>query len=78
MAKTVAVTEAIKSLAEVEANFNLQSSQNEQFFTEWVEDLPSLTEANQSNLDVMRRRFVYHRATGDLLEGAVILLVASR
>jgi hypothetical protein len=77
MAKTVAVTEAVNSLAEVETKFNLQLSQNEQFFTEWVENLPLLTETEQAKLDVMRRRFVYHRSTGDLLEGAMILLVAS-
>lgn len=77
MAKTVAVTEAVKSLAETEAKFGLHQSQDEQFFTEWATSLPSLTETERAELDVVRRRLAYHRSTGDLLEGAVTLLVAS-
>lgn len=77
MAKTVAVTEAVKSLAETEAKFGLHQSQDEQFFTEWATSLPPLTETEQAELEVMRRRLTYHRSTGDLLEGAVTLLVAS-
>jgi len=77
MAKAVAVTEAVKSLAEAEAKFGLQRSDDEQFFPEWLEGLPALTELELAELDVMRRRLSYHRADGDLLEGAVTLLVAS-
>ncbi|MDX2254177.1 MAG: type I restriction enzyme HsdR N-terminal domain-containing protein [Pseudanabaenaceae cyanobacterium bins.39] len=66
-----------KSLAGLEARVGLYQSQDEQFFGEWTTNLPLLTETEQAELDVMRRRLAYHRSHGDLLEGAVTLLVAS-
>lgn len=77
MAKVVAVTDAIKSLADVKARFELQRTEDEHFFIEWQTSLPDLTEAEHDALTVLRRRLLYHRADGDLLEGAVTLLVAS-
>lgn len=77
MAKVVAVTDAIQNLADAEARFGLHRTEEETFFTEWQTSLPDLTEAEQNALMVLRRRLLYHRADGDLLEGAVTLLVAS-
>jgi hypothetical protein len=77
MAKIIAVTEAIKSLAEAEARFNLTRNDGEDFFTEWQAQLPLLSDSEQIALDTLRRRLIYHRADGELLEGAVTLLVAS-
>ncbi|MEG3918854.1 type I restriction endonuclease [Microcoleus sp. POL10_C6] len=77
MAKVIAVTEAIKSLAEAESRLNLSRNEDEAFFTEWQTQLPSLSDSEQTALDTLRRRLLYHRADGELLEGAVTLLVAS-
>lgn len=77
MAKVIAVTEAIKSLAEAESRLNLSRTEDEAFFTEWQSELPSLSDSEQTALDTLRRRLLYHRADGELLEGAVTLLVAS-
>ena len=77
MAKVVAVTEAIKSLAEAESRLNLSRAEDETFFTEWQTDLPSLSDSEQTALATLRRRLLYHIADGELLEGAVTLLVAS-
>ncbi|MCL1464787.1 type I restriction enzyme HsdR N-terminal domain-containing protein [Argonema galeatum] len=77
MAKFVAVTEAIKSLAEAESKLNLSRTEDEAFFTEWQTELPNLSDSEQTALDTLRRRLLYHRADGELLEGAVTLLVAS-
>lgn len=77
MAKVVAVTEAIKSLAEAESRLNLSRAEDETFFTEWQSQLLSLSDSEQTDLDTLRRRLLYHRADGELLEGAVTLLVAS-
>ncbi|MEG4306413.1 type I restriction endonuclease [Microcoleus sp. D3_18a_C4] len=77
MAKVIAVTEAIKSLAEAESRLNLSRTEDEAFFTEWQTQLPSLSDSEQTALDTLRRRLLYHRADGELLEGAVTLLVAS-
>jgi hypothetical protein len=77
MAKVLATPDAIKSLADVESRFGLQRNEDAAFFSEWQESLPSLTDSEQASLEIMRRRLLYHRADGDLLEGAVTLLVVS-
>lgn len=77
MAKVIAVTEAIKNLAEAESRLNLSRTEDEAFFTEWQTELPNPSNAEQTALDTLRRRLLYHRADGELLEGAVTLLVAS-
>ncbi|MEG5040444.1 MULTISPECIES: type I restriction enzyme HsdR N-terminal domain-containing protein [unclassified Microcoleus] len=77
MAKVIAVTEAIKSLAEAESRLNLSRTEDEAFFTEWQAQLPSPSDSEQTALDTLRRRLLYHRADGEWLEGAVTLLVAS-
>lgn len=77
MAKVIAVTEAIKSLAEAESRLNLSRTEDEAFFTEWQAQLPSPSDSEQTALDTLRRRLLYHRGDGELLEGAGTLLVAS-
>ncbi|MBD2462293.1 type I restriction enzyme HsdR N-terminal domain-containing protein [Oscillatoria sp. FACHB-1407] len=77
MARIIAVTDAVKSLSEVEARFGLRRAEDEQFFNEWQQDLPELNDAERSKLQILRQRLLYHRAEGDLLEGSVMLLVAS-
>ncbi|HAZ44319.1 MAG TPA: type I restriction endonuclease subunit R [Cyanobacteria bacterium UBA11369] len=77
MAKFVAITEAIKTLAEAESRLNLSRTEDEDFFTEWQMQLPIISDSEQTGLDTLRRRLLYHRADGELLEGAVTLLVVS-
>ncbi|WP_310833515.1 hypothetical protein [Aetokthonos hydrillicola] len=69
MTQTVAITEAITTLSDAENRFGLVRVESEQFFTEWNEGLLSeITEAEKASVDVLRRRYLYHRAAGDLLE----------
>jgi hypothetical protein len=77
MAQMIAVTDAVKSLAEAEARFQLERSSDPQFFLEWVDSLPSLTEPELTELERMCQRLAYHRSESELLEGAVTLLAAS-
>jgi Type I restriction enzyme R protein N terminus (HSDR_N) len=77
MAKIIAVTDAIKSLADVESRLNLQRNEDDRFFPEWQTDLPELNPSEAASIEIMRRRLRYHRADGELLEGAVMLLVTS-
>ena len=58
MAKVIAVTEAIKSLAEAESRFNLSQTEDEAFFAEWQAELPNLSDAEQTGLDRLRRRLL--------------------
>ncbi|MBD2359018.1 type I restriction enzyme HsdR N-terminal domain-containing protein [Tolypothrix sp. FACHB-123] len=77
MTQITAITETITSLSEAENRFGLVRIESEQFFPEWSSELPEITEAEKTALDVLRRRYLYHRGEGDLLEGTVMLLVVS-
>ncbi|KAM3094866.1 type I restriction endonuclease [Phormidesmis sp. 146-35] len=77
MVQITAITDAITTLAEAENQFGLRRTEDEQFFKEWIEGLPDLTDVDREALDTLRRRYVYHRTDGDLLEGTVSLLMAS-
>jgi hypothetical protein len=74
---TVAMTEAIKTLAEAERRFGLSRTEDETFFLEWQTDLPVLSAVERADLDGLRKRYLYQRAEGQLLEGTVTLLLAS-
>jgi len=74
---TVAITEAIKTLAEAERRFNLSHTEEASFLTEWQADLPELADSEKEVLDKLRSRYLYQRSSGQLLEGTVTLLLAS-
>lgn len=77
MVQKTAITKAIKSLAEVESRFNLRRTEDEQFLPEWYDNLPSITNEEKASLDIIRRRYLYHLADGNLTEGTVTLLIGS-
>ena len=72
-----AITEAIKTLAEAERIFNLQRTEDEEFFLEWQTNLPNLSDAEKTELDQLRKRYLYQRSQSHLLEQTVMLLFAS-
>jgi hypothetical protein len=74
---TVAITEAVKTLAEAERRFNLSRTEDESLFLEWQMTLPELIPTEQAALDELRQRYLYQRSEGQLLEGTVTLLMAS-
>ncbi|MEM0979757.1 MAG: type I restriction endonuclease subunit R [Cyanobacteria bacterium P01_H01_bin.58] len=74
---SVAVTEAITTLAEAEAQFNFRRTEDAQFFPEWCADLPLLTDVEKTDLTELRHRYLYQRSQGHLLESTVMLLFAS-
>jgi hypothetical protein len=81
LVQAIAVPDAATSLAEVESRFGLQRVENEQFFSEWQQDLPALSDAERAKLQILRRRLLYHRAEGDLLEilrGRIDVLIVQR
>jgi uncharacterized protein len=73
-----AITKIITTLGEAEQAFNLARTTNSEFFTEWWQDLPDLTELEKAVLDWVRGQYRYHRAQGDLAEGVVNLIMVSR
>jgi predicted type IV restriction endonuclease len=77
MTVTVGIAENIKSLNDLQAKFNLRQTEDDEFFTEWFEDLPELSDTEKVAIDRIRQRYVYHRNDGPLLEGTVNLVVVS-
>ncbi len=75
MTQSLAITDYIDSLAEVEARFGLSLRSDPNFFTEWTSDLLPLSTAEQQRLDLIKQRYLYHRQLGHLLEGAVNFIV---
>jgi hypothetical protein len=74
---TFAITETITTIAEAERRFNLSRTEDEAFFLEWQTMLPELSTVEKFALDDLRRRYLYQRSEGQLLEGTVTLLLAS-
>ena len=78
MAQTLAISQAISSIAQLREKFNLTPTDNDQFFTEWFQDLPDLTDEEKTSLDKIKHQFSRHRDRGELAEGTVNLLLVSR
>lgn len=72
-----AISKAITTIAQAEQRLGLSRTEDEQFFPEWQVGLPQLSQGDRSELQTMRRRYLYHRTEDHLLEGAVTLLLAS-
>ncbi|PZV17841.1 MAG: type I restriction endonuclease subunit R [Pseudanabaena sp.] len=75
--QTLAVTEAITTIAEAERKFGLSRSESRDFFTEWSDQLPVINPSDRANLEILWRRYIYHRSGGHLLESTVMLLLVS-
>jgi hypothetical protein len=74
---SIAITEAITTIAEAERRFRLVRVENEDFFPEWQKNLQALSTSEQLILQDVRRRYLYQRSAGQLLEGTVMLLLVS-
>lgn len=72
-----AITEVITTLTEAEQRFNLKRTEDRGFFPEWQTELSSLTETEKIALNQLRKRYLYQRSQRHLLEGTVMLLLAS-
>lgn len=74
---TVAVTETVTTIAEAEQKFGLNRSESKDFFAEWYDQLPEMNSSDRANLEILWRRYIYHRSGGHLLESTVMLLLVS-
>lgn len=74
---SLAVTEAITSINEAESRFNFSRNSDLQFFSEWQENLPELTQAERQTLDRIKNSYLYNSADGAMTEATVNLLLVS-
>lgn len=77
MVQTKPISKTITSLLDLRERFNLTPTTNEQFSSEFRQDLPELTDSEMATLDQIRNRFLRHRERGSLAEGTINHLVIS-
>ncbi|MGB7441573.1 MAG: type I restriction endonuclease subunit R [Coleofasciculaceae cyanobacterium] len=77
MVQTKPISKTITSLLDLRERFNLTPTTNEQFSSEFRQDLPELTDSEIATLDQIRNRFLRHRERGSLAEGTINHLVIS-
>ena len=77
MIQTYPIAKTITTLADLKQRFNLSATDNDQFFTEWQQDLPNLTPQERETLDQIKRRFERHRERSPLAEGVINQLLIS-
>lgn len=77
MAKVLAIAEAITTFRQVEEKLGLTLSDDPNFFQEWNEDLPDLSESGQLKLDAVRKNYLYQISDGALLEETIKLIILS-
>ncbi|EDX86411.1 hypothetical protein S7335_4115 [Synechococcus sp. PCC 7335] len=76
-AQILAVSESITTFRQVEQKLGLSLSDEPDFFLEWSGDLPSLTTAERSRLDDVRKNYLYQISDGTLLEETIKLVILS-
>ena len=73
--RTLVVTEAVTTISEAERKFGLRRNESKDFFREWYNQLPEINSSDLASLEVLWRRYIYHRSGGRLLENTVMLLL---
>lgn len=63
------------TLADLKEEFGLQKSANEEFFTEWCDNLPEISHLEKQALDRVKANYLSLVETAPLLEDAVKLVV---
>jgi len=66
------------TLAYLREKFNLQRTADEHFFTEWLTDLPELSDAEKQALDQVKSNYIYLAELRPMMEDIVKMVVVSR
>ncbi len=77
MVQTVGITKAITNLNEAHNKFNLTQTGDLQFFTEWFEDLPEITDREKEFLNRLKNRYLDYAADGAIAEGTIDKIMVS-
>ncbi|NJM70373.1 MAG: type I restriction endonuclease subunit R [Scytonema sp. RU_4_4] len=77
MVSSAGITDKIKSLSDLQTRCHLRQAEDDQFFHEWLKDLPILDQQEQAGIARIKQRYDYHRVDGLLLEGTINLVVVS-
>lgn len=66
------------TLAYLREKFNLQRTADESFFTEWLTDLPELSDEEKQALDRVKSNYLYLAELRPMMEDIVKMVVVSR
>ncbi len=77
MTTSLAIGEDITTFRQVQEKLGLTLTEDSEFFTEWMAELPALSEAEQARLDQVRRNYLYQISDGVLLEETIKMVVLS-
>ncbi|MEL6940478.1 MAG: type I restriction endonuclease subunit R [Cyanobacteria bacterium J06598_1] len=76
MATTIAVTQAVKTLKDAHELFDLRKADAD-FFTEWQNDLPELSNLEKAELTRLKNRYLYYLESGEISEGTANFIMLS-
>jgi hypothetical protein len=77
MATILTITEAIKTLGQIQEKLGFQLADEPTFFHEWL-DLPNnLSDSDHQRLDQIRRNYLYQSSAGILLEETIKMVLLS-
>ncbi|WP_414619294.1 type I restriction endonuclease subunit R [Calothrix sp. CCY 0018] len=71
------ITKAITNLTQAHAKLDVSPSSDANFFTEWKEPLPTLSDAEKAKLELLKRRYLYYADSGAITEGTINLILLS-
>ena len=71
MTQGLAISKTILTMAAPQQRFGVVSSQNQQFFVEWAENLPELTPVEIDTINQIKARFDRYRNQGFLTERSI-------
>ena len=83
MRSSLTITDAIKTLGQIEAKLGIRLSEDASFFTEWLGTLPeisdreALLQTDRDRLDRVRCNYLYQSTDGILLEETIKMVILS-
>lgn len=77
MVQTVGITKAITNLNEAHTKLNISQTNEQDFFTEWFNNLAEISTTEKQSLDRLKNRYLYYAADGAITEGTVNVIILS-
>lgn len=77
MTQTFPIERTLKTFSQLQNQFNLQRSTDEQFFIEWLNIDTELTKKEQQTLDYIQQKYFYQLSDSQLGEETIKLIVLS-
>ncbi len=74
MATILTITEAIKTLGQIQEKLGIQLADEPTFFNEWLGSPNILSDSDRQRLDQIRRNYLYQSTEGVLLAETISLL----